>query len=260
MSGPVAMVAQGLPTAPGVCILKGESSGLLALEKPCGVRSHPNCEGVDRGALLQVPYNPKEECYQWTGPDGGTSRFYLINRLDAPSSGILLGAVSAEISTRIKALFAQRMVKKRYYALVRGRIAKGEVLWRDRLLEERRGGRIRVRADGNSGAIAETFVGKAQAGRGKSPCSLLELEPKTGRTHQLRVQCAVRHLPIAGDATYGDFRFNRKFAKETGCKRLFLHSAQIAFQYEWQGKKVFFEAKSELPEEFMELLNFQPKL
>jgi 23S rRNA-/tRNA-specific pseudouridylate synthase len=79
---------------------------------------------------------------------------------------------------------------------------------------------------------------------------LIELKPLTGRTHQLRVQCAKRHLPIIGDATYGDFRRNRDFAKATGLKRLFLHSVETRLEYSRGGRRVAFRAEAPLPEAF----------
>jgi 23S rRNA-/tRNA-specific pseudouridylate synthase len=82
------------------------------------------------------------------------------------------------------------------------------------------------------------------------PLALIALEPRTGRSHQLRVQCAKRHLPIVGDATYGDFGANRAFAKATGEKRLFLHSLETRFEYVIGTKTFSFSAKAELPKEF----------
>jgi 23S rRNA-/tRNA-specific pseudouridylate synthase len=69
-----------------------------------------------------------------------------------------------------------------------------------------------------------------ERGRGKGVAgvmSLLELEPKTGRTHQLRIQCSQRNLPIVGDRTYGDFEKNRAFAKSTGQQGMFLHAERV---------------------------------
>jgi 23S rRNA-/tRNA-specific pseudouridylate synthase len=80
--------------------------------------------------------------------------------------------------------------------------------------------------------------------------TLVELRPVTGRTHQLRVQCAKRHLPIVGDATYGDFRRNREFAKATGLKRLFLHSVDTRLEYSRGGRTFAFHSEAPLPEEF----------
>ena len=66
--------------------------------------------------------------------------------------------------------------------------------------------------------------------RGKGPggaMSLLELEPTTGRTHQLRIQCSQRNLPIVGDRTYGDFEKNRLFEKSTTQQGMFLHAERV---------------------------------
>jgi 23S rRNA-/tRNA-specific pseudouridylate synthase len=86
------------------------------------------------------------------------------------------------------------------------------------------------------------------------PITLLKLEPRTGRSHQLRVQCALRRLPIVGDATYGDFARNREFAKATGLKRLFLHSVEASFDYEFGGRAFHFAARAPLPAEFETVL------
>jgi 23S rRNA-/tRNA-specific pseudouridylate synthase len=84
--------------------------------------------------------------------------------------------------------------------------------------------------------------------------TLIQLEPRTGRSHQLRVQCARRNLPIVGDQTYGDFARNRAFAKSTGSKRLFLHSITTEFNYEYRGARQVFSATAPLPEEFEKFL------
>jgi 23S rRNA-/tRNA-specific pseudouridylate synthase len=83
---------------------------------------------------------------------------------------------------------------------------------------------------------------------------LIKLEPRTGRSHQLRVQCAKRHLPIVGDQTYGDFTRNRAFAKQAGTKRLFLHSSETSFLYEWRSREFQFTARAALPSEFEQSL------
>ena len=86
------------------------------------------------------------------------------------------------------------------------------------------------------------------------PFSLVKLYPKTGRTHQLRVQCAKRNLPIVGDNTYGDFQLNREIRKSTGYKRLFLHASHIRIPLNDVGRRVYFEANLPIPTEFHKLL------
>jgi len=61
--------------------------------------------------------------------------------------------------------------------------------------------------------------------------SLLEIDLITGKTHQIRVQCASRHHPIVGDDVYGDFELNRKLRKALGIKRLCLHAARLEMKH-----------------------------
>jgi 23S rRNA-/tRNA-specific pseudouridylate synthase len=113
----------------------------------------------------------------------------------------------------------------------------------------KKGGRIRAAAD--AGRVpAESQMRVIRARAGDPPLALIQLEPRTGRSHQLRVQCAKRHLPIVGDQTYGDFGRNRDLAKRTGQKRLFLHSLETRFTYQWAGKEFKFTARAPLPAEF----------
>jgi 23S rRNA-/tRNA-specific pseudouridylate synthase len=93
-----------------------------------------------------------------------------------------------------------------------------------------------------------------RAGEGVPRCALVRLEPRTGRSHQLRVQCARRGRPIIGDQTYGDFRANREFARRTGLTRLFLHSLETALAYDYGGCSHSFGARAPLPREFEQSL------
>ena len=87
--------------------------------------------------------------------------------------------------------------------------------------------------------------------------SLLRLNPLTGRTHQLRVQCAKRKFPIIGDTTYGNFSLNREIQKATGYQRLFLHAYSIRIEWEWKQRQHFFRAESSIPNEFNELMDLR---
>jgi 23S rRNA-/tRNA-specific pseudouridylate synthase len=110
------------------------------------------------------------------------------------------------------------------------------------------GGQIRVATRGNVPAATQFKLVRPL--RGSLSLSLVRLDPLTGRSHQLRVQCAKHGLPIVGDQTYGDFRLNREFARATGVKRMFLHSLDTSFTYEVEGRTTSFRATSSLPPEF----------
>lgn len=240
----------GLPLNAGVRVAKNDANGLAALDKPAGVMSHPNSAN-DRGrALVTAPYDAENECYLLPGGEAGESprRLWLLNRLDSATSGAILVAADPEVAAAVKGRFQQRQVAKTYLALVFGHFRPAREIWRDRMAVTRSGPRVRASDDGGLGA--ETHVRRIRLIPGPPALTLLELEPKTGRTHQLRHQCARRHLPIVGDQNYGDFRLNREFARRVGTKRLFLHSHTIALDYELAGRRFTFKAEAPLPAEF----------
>lgn len=233
------------PLHKGCRVLASHSCGLIAVEKPAGVLSHPNRKEDRKRSLLQAPYDGGEEAYVREG-----GRWYLLHRLDAPTSGVLLLAVDPELATAVRRLFAEHVVKKHYVALVKGFQRARRESWRDHLAVQRQRGRLRTLVRrGPPNAVTEVRV--RQHRPGPPAVTLLDLLPETGRTHQLRVQCAQRHLPIVGDATYGDFAFNRSFQRRTGHGRLFLHSHRVEVPLVWKGTEIAFKAESPLPTEFV---------
>jgi len=253
-----------MPLGPGVQLLQRDANGLVALGKPAGVLSHPNEDGGESRSLLRARYDMKGEYFEWQRPvaegTGAPSeetpapvfRLWLLNRLDSATSGVILAATSEALASAIRTQFRQKRVRKVYHALVFGKPRLPSELWRDRLSVRRTGGHVRTGAGG--GIPAESRVSAVRTGRGHARVSLLKLEPLTGRSHQLRVQCARRGLPIVGDQTYGDFARNREFSRLSGHKRLFLHSLETSFEYIYRGGETRFFAKAALPPEFEEFL------
>jgi tRNA pseudouridine65 synthase len=238
-----------LPLGRGVELLKNDANGLAAFNKPPGTLSHPNTEDEAPRALLTTRYAFEGEFFEWRLASGAMRRLWLLNRLDAATSGVILTAASEELAKAVRAQFKRKQVRKIYAALVFGAPSKTTELWRDLLAVEKRGGKIRSAAQAGN-VPAESRMSLVRAGRGEPKISLIKLEPVTGRSHQLRVQCAKRHLPIVGDQTYGDFGRNRAFAKQTAVKRLCLHSLETTFSYEWAGRSHEFATRAELPDEF----------
>jgi len=238
----------GLPLGNGVCLLERDGQGLAALDKPAGVLSHPNVAADAPRALLKARYDLDGEFYEWFEGVGVPRRLWLLNRLDSATSGVILAAADGALAAAVKAEFKRKEVRKIYQALVFGTPREPAQVWRDRISVEKRGERIRSSAGG--GVPAECAMRVVRAGRGEPRLTLVRLEPRTGRSHQLRVQCAKRGLPIVGDQTYGEFRLNREFAKRARTKRMFLHSLETSFSYAFAGQNHNFRAASPLPAEF----------
>ncbi len=249
----------------GVTILARDANGVAALSKPVGVLSHPNSNKEEARALLTAPYDLEGECYQWNSafasPSGTSAdepvakadavhRLWLLNRLDSATSGVILVAASEALAMAIRAQFKGKQVRKVYQALVFGRPKQSSEIWRDRLDVKKSGGQIRTAPGHIPAECRMLLLRQGSGGPGAPAVSLLRLEPMTGRSHQLRGQCAKRGLPIVGDQTYGDFRRNREFARAAGTKRLFLHALETGFSYRFQGREFSFTARAPLPPEF----------
>jgi 23S rRNA pseudouridine955/2504/2580 synthase len=238
-----------LPLGRDVQLLTHDPRGLAAFNKPAGVLSHPNRIAEEPRSLLTGHYDAEHECFVWSDAAGKERRLWLLNRLDSATSGVILTAASAELARTIRLHFAMKMVRKVYLALVFGKPPGKHAMWRDLLAVAKSHGKIRTKATaGNVPSVTDfQFIRHLP---GEFPMSLVRLEPHTGRSHQLRVQCAKRRLPIVGDQTYGDFPLNRAYAKATGSKRLFLHSFETSFTYEFAGKPHDFKAVAPPPAEF----------
>ena len=246
-----------MPLRKGVRILATHLSGLIAFEKPPGLLTHPNERRDGKPALLEAEYDHTTECYRWDNE----GCLFLVHRLDSPTSGILLGALTSELAAAVKKRFAAHRVFKRYFAVVIGKPHSPQGFWQDRILKRHSANQLRVQlvrgpSSGSSGfeRTAKTKFTQLAVGNGTRPLTLLSLEPLTGRTHQLRIQCAQHQLPILGDRTYGDFAFNRKKAP-AGNKRLFLHAADLAITFDFKGQRHNFSAAAPLPSDFQSMLS-----
>jgi len=237
-----------LPLRAEVRLLTKDANGLAAFDKPSGLLSHPNESQDEPRSLLTCRYDKETQCFNWSAADGSPRRLWLLNRLDSATSGVILTAASEKLAVVIREHFAKKQVRKAYNALVFGHPHTKQEIWRDLLAVNKKGGRVRTAAIGN--IPSETHFQVIRHTQRNFSTSLIRLEPRTGRSHQLRVQCAKRHLPIIGDQTYGDFGLNREFAKATKSKRLFLHSLETHFAYEFGGKSFSFKASAPLPPDF----------
>jgi len=158
------------------------------LNKPPGVPVHAGPRG---GASM-------EDCFaalsrRRDGP-------WLAHRLDADTAGCLVIALRKTALLEAQAAFASGQVEKTYWAVVRGRPARDSGIVSAPLLKRsvRDGWRIVVDAAGQDAVTAWSLRGSDGA------TSWLELRPRTGRTHQVRVHCAHLGCSILGDPVYGD--------------------------------------------------------
>jgi 23S rRNA pseudouridine955/2504/2580 synthase len=169
-----------------------ECDGYLVLHKPAGIPSQPDFEEMARARC----YLLTDYCSLFTPS--------LCHRLDRNTEGLLLFAKTAGALRDITAKIKNREVFRTYRCVVEGRPSPGEGVWRDWLWKDSREKRVYARQKSSPGAVEAML--RYEVLRTVNGRSLLEIELITGRTHQIRVQCASRGFNILGDGKYGTGR------------------------------------------------------
>jgi len=183
------------------------------------------------------------------------NRAGIVHRLDKETSGVLLIAKTPDIFAKLQRQFKERKIEKKYIALVHGKVEpkEGEInVPVGRLSFNRK--RFGVVAGGRE-AMTQYKVLEIRQLK-KELLTLLELYPKTGRTHQIRVHLKYFNHPVFSDALYA----GRKIARDDRklLPRLFLHAAKVSFVHPATGKMVVIE--SSLPKELDEFLSALPEV
>lgn len=212
-----------------------ENQDCLVVDKPSGVLTH------SKGA-----FNPEATLSTWLQSkalslDKDDMRSGIVHRLDRGTSGVIILAKNEEARKYFQKQFSERKVKKTYIALVAGEVNPAEAIIDIPI--------IRNSADpkrfkvSNYGKSAQTRykVYKTYIYKGKR-YTLLELEPRTGRTHQIRLHLKHIKAPIVGDDFYGGI----------DADRLYLHATKLEINLPGVSRKEFI---SPLPKNF-----FKPKI
>jgi len=248
-----------IPFSTGCQVIKFDESGLIAINKKAGRASHPNpnTKANAKPPMVRAAYNFKEEYYSWKDESGDKLHLYLINRLDSPTSGVILASTTKEAADAAKLAFKNKEVIKTYYSISIGKLMPNQGTWIDYLLPTRMKGYVRSSPSVSSGgerAITDYIV--TSVDENNANLSLVKLMPRTGLTHQLRVQSAKHNAPILGDATYGNFAVNKRIRSISKINRLFLHCAKTELKIKIADKLVNFSAEAPLPESFDKLLKY----
>lgn len=219
-----------------------EDNALLIIDKPAGMAVHGG-SGISFGVIegLRALY-PKAPFLE------------LVHRLDRETSGCLMIAKKRSMLRRLHELLRQGGMHKQYLALVQGnwhaRLKQVSAPLQKNILQS--GERI-VQVNEEDGKAA---VSKFQVETTFESATLLNVQPVTGRTHQIRVHTAHVNHPIAGDEKYGNEAFNRQM-RDYSLKRLFLHAAQLEIEIPENNYQLSINAP--LPTELKQVLSRLPK-
>ncbi|WP_430875506.1 tRNA pseudouridine(65) synthase TruC [Gilliamella sp. G0441] len=200
-----------------------QDDALIAINKPSGWLVHRSW--LDKHETTVVMQTLRDQIGQHVFP---------IHRLDRPTSGVLLFALSSETARLMSQQFATKQIEKTYHAIVRGYV-EGEAIIDYPLVEELDKIADKFSTPNKPAQDAITFyrsiskievpikVGKFDTAR----FSFVELTPQTGRKHQLRRHMKHIFHPILGDSKHGDLHQNRAFTAYFGIKRLMLHASSL---------------------------------
>jgi 23S rRNA pseudouridine955/2504/2580 synthase len=199
-----------------------EDDALIVVDKSAGLAVHGG-SGVSYGVIEQLRVQRPE-----------ARMLELAHRLDRETSGLLIVAKKRSALTALHDMMRAGAMEKRYFALVAGQWLNAlqhikAPLYKYLTAEGER--RVRVSAEGKAAHSIVRLV------RRWSKYSLVEVELKTGRTHQIRVHLAHLGFPLCGDDKYGDFALNKRLEAE-GLQRMFLHAATLIFDHPLTGERL----------------------
>jgi 23S rRNA pseudouridine1911/1915/1917 synthase len=218
-----------------------EDDHLIVVDKPVGLLVHPS-SSEKSGTLLNGL------AYHFWKTSGAAIRPGLIHRLDRNTSGVIVVAKTPRAHRTLSKHFRERWVKKFYLALVSGRVERntGEI---DAPIgcDSKAWPHWRVMPANEGGKPAQTLY---RVKRRFAAHTLLELEPLTGRTHQLRIHCNLIGHPIVGDPTYASTA--DPATAKTGLKHHLLHASRLVFRHPATNQEMSFEAP--LPQVMRELV------
>jgi 23S rRNA pseudouridine1911/1915/1917 synthase len=233
---PSALIAEPLALA-----IIFEDRDLLVIDKPAGMVVHP-AAGHGTGTLV---HGILHHCPDLEGI-GGEKRPGIVHRLDKETSGVLVVAKTARAHNDLAAQFRTRAIQKQYLALVHGapRNDSGRIdLPVGRHPVDRK--KMSIHSSRARDALTIWKVAQRLAG-----AALLEIDLKTGRTHQIRVHCQAMGFPIIGDPVYGRKGALKQWASShpalyrvfKKARRQMLHACRIGFNHPADGRPITFEA------------------
>lgn len=212
---------------------------IVAVNKPAGMLVHRSW--LDSKETVFVMQTLRDQIGQ---------HVYPIHRLDRPTSGVLLFALSSEVARDLAKQFEEHQMEKIYHAIVRGYVEESQTIdyplleQLDKIADKHATREPKLQdCITHCRPLAHIECPVAIGRYPTSRFSLLELSPRTGRKHQLRRHMShIRH-PILGDSKHGDLRQNRGVSQHFAVSRLMLHASQLVFSHPVTGETLSLVAK-----------------
>ncbi len=169
-------------------------------------------------------------------------KYHLVHRLDKDTSGVMILAKDPKIKEKMMDLFRNREVQKEYFVIIDGMISGESGVIKSRIAKQKN----LIFGSAQEGSFAETHWNVL--GRGNDS-TLILAQPKTGRTHQIRI-----HFKEKGHPVLGDFHYAREFKCEAYAQRTMLHSRKLSFMHPVTNEHI--EIKAPLFPDFQRILSY----
>jgi len=211
-----------------------EDEALLVVNKPAGLAVHEGKTVSKRASILGIL----------------ETRFRaaaivprLIHRLDKDTSGLLMIAKNPQALDELEGIFESGEVAKEYLCLVVGRLPSNE-------------GKIDFLLPGREGKPVRSLT-RFRVVQRFSETTLARVQIETGRLHQIRLHFAKLNYPVVMDDQHGDFGFNKRFRKQYGLTRQFLHAERLKIKYGGKQREWSAPLASDLKRVLSRLADFQ---
>lgn len=210
----------------------------VIINKPSGLLVHKS--PIDKRETAFALQMVRDQIGQYVFP---------VHRLDKPTSGVLVFALSSEVARLMSDVIADHQFEKEYRAVVRGYTDDNALIDYDlKVIWDKKADKDK--SDNKEPQSAQTYYEKLATVELPFPVSrypvarysLVKLQPKTGRKHQLRRHMKHIFHPIVGDTRYGRTEHNKLFREKYNVHRLLLHANRLSFIHPVTQEKIVIEA------------------
>ncbi|SJZ74812.1 tRNA pseudouridine65 synthase [Oceanospirillum multiglobuliferum] len=214
-----------------------QDADLVVVNKPSGLLVHRS--PIDRHETRFALQLVRDQIGQ---------RVYPVHRLDKPTSGVLIFALSPAIARALTEQFTAHQIEKTYLAVVRGFAPESGIIDHplveepDKMMPGRKAPTEAQSALSHYRCLAQAELAVCIEKYPVSRFSLVEVQPKTGRRHQIRRHLKHINHPIIGDAKHGRGRYNRYFKEQLATDRLLLAATRVCFQHPVTGQALSIQA------------------
>ncbi|GAB4333729.1 MAG: RluA family pseudouridine synthase [Calditrichia bacterium] len=218
-----------------------QDSDLLAMNKPAGIPTAP------------TPNSAVHNVYEYLKRNSIIpSTYYPFHRLDKGTSGILLIPLTRRMAHSLNEQMQKRNIIKIYSAICLGHLTSKNIIIKGYISRQRpHSPRFQFFKEETAGSrYSETIIKVLREAR--LPLSLVEAQPKTGRTHQIRLHLASLNHPVLGDPLYGPRSIPDFLPANSLSQRMFLHCREMSFFHPFIRDQITISAT--LPEHFLQIL------